>query len=523
MPGPWLSATRDPEAWRALEFSVGDYFEFIPYDSTHTRQGFVLAKVETVAPRSATGQWLETSFLAVSDGDLGWWLDSGGGAPSNWQFDVHLCKGGQRACTAKKRGRSLDFHADRVRQVFIGDLADQAIEWVKHSSTKKFVEEEVKKMAGDSLGGVARDAPHEGGLRFEVSPAKAAMPKGEGVLEALSELEKDLGNPRGRKRRKEVAKASAVEGERVDGQELRKKKKKKKKRRAASAPSHLPGKDGGWFGKQPAKRAFSASVSSSRSSSESEPDHEKSKKKKRAKKHKKEAKASKDRGPFGVGREVSYNDTCNISSESSEDRSVFREGPPSSSGKSLQLQLKEYHLKHPGRLAARLLQKMQIMVSKEGGPRRDSATSTPAVAVNWVLTVLLPLNKQALSIRQIREIRTLAQALDLIASGNSQSAADIIAQRLKALELSISDAGWSRAQFVELLEPEGPTLLDRDEMAMTSKELSTDLKMRRLQLGKGGKGDGKDPKGSRKGEKGDQGGKGDGKKGRKGKEQAPAN
>ena len=53
------------------------------------------------------------------------------------------------------------------------------------------------------------------------------MPKGEGVLEALSELEKDLGNPRGRKRRKEVAKASAVEGERVDGQELRKRRRRR--------------------------------------------------------------------------------------------------------------------------------------------------------------------------------------------------------------------------------------------------------------------------------------------------------
>ena len=56
---------------------------------------------------------------------------------------------------------------------------------------------------------------------------------------------------------------------------------------------------------------------------------------------------------------------------------------------------------------------------------------------------------------------------------------------------------------MELLDPEGPTLLDRDEAAMASKELSAQLKMRRLQFGKGD-GKGKDLKGNRKGEKGDQ-------------------
>ena len=131
------------------------------------------------------------------------------------------------------------------------------------------------------------------------------------------------------------------------------------------------------------------------------------------------------------------------------------------------------------------------MAGKEGGPTTLTTTSnkTPPVATNWVLTVLAPKN---LPVRLLREMRTLAVALDQIAAGKSHWAADTIA-RLKALELSQSDASWSRAQFIELLEPEGPTLLERSEAVLASKE---------WKLQGGGKGLGKsDQKGETKGGK----------------------
>ena len=160
------------------------------------------------------------------------------------------------------------------------------------------------------------------------------------------------------------------------------------------------------------------------------------------------------------------------------------------------MQLLEYAEKKPGRLAARLLQRMQAMVGKEGGPTTLTTTSnkTHAVATNWVLTVLVPKN---LPVRLLREMRTLAVALDQIAAGKAHSAADTIAQRLKALELSQSDASWSRAQFIELLEPEGPSLLERSEAVLASKEWGAELRMRKLQGG--GKGLGKSDPGKGKG------------------------
>ena len=57
---------------------MGVYLEIVPFDGSHTRQGTALAKALAIHPETLEGQWLEVSFLAVSDSDLEWWLNHGG-------------------------------------------------------------------------------------------------------------------------------------------------------------------------------------------------------------------------------------------------------------------------------------------------------------------------------------------------------------------------------------------------------------------------------------------------------------
>ena len=66
MPGPWISAATDPEAWKSSAIDVGDYLEFHAYDVSHT----VLGRVDKIEPRTSEGQWAEMTFLAVSDDHL---------------------------------------------------------------------------------------------------------------------------------------------------------------------------------------------------------------------------------------------------------------------------------------------------------------------------------------------------------------------------------------------------------------------------------------------------------------------
>ena len=57
-------------------------------------------------------------------------------------------------------------------------------------------------------------------------------------------------------------------------------------------------------------------------------------------------------------------------------------------------------------------------------------------------------------------------------------AADLITQCVKALEKSTVDAHWGSAQFLELPNPEGAGLLERDGEFFTSREFLNDFKLK---------------------------------------------
>lgn len=147
--------------------------------------------------------------------------------------------------------------------------------------------------------------------------------------------------------------------------------------------------------------------------------------------------------------------------------SLFRRPP---SGKSRQIQLLEYTEKHPGRLASRLL------ALEEGAlnPLSEPNNITPSTATSYFLTVMLPLHRERLNLRVQREMRTVAKSLDLIAMGEAQRAAGILAQRLMqsvgTLELVVDDQSWGRAAHIELLPAEGATLMEPDESWVATRE-----------------------------------------------------
>ena len=69
-----------------------------------------------------------------------------------------------------------------------------------------------------------------------------------------------------------------------------------------------------------------------------------------------------------------------------------------------------------------------------------------------------------------RELRSMCLILDLLASNQAPRAADLVAQRIKALERSMVDYDWWRAQHLELIPPVGATLIDREEDMMIARE-----------------------------------------------------
>ena len=148
-------------------------------------------------------------------------------------------------------------------------------------------------------------------------------------------------------------------------------------------------------------------------------------------------------------------------------------------------------------MAAKLLGRMRAMLNHEAAPSR--AEEPRPAAVQYVHRVLA----HTMGWRVQREMMTLAKALDLLAEGSSGAAADVIAQRMKALDLWSREGGsWERAEFLELIPPSASALAERSEDFMVAKEarlaVRAGIKGHGKEKGKGygkdkGKGYGKEP------------------------------
>ena len=98
------------------------------------------------------------------------------------------------------------------------------------------------------------------------------------------------------------------------------------------------------------------------------------------------------------------------------------------------------------------------------------------MASTYYHVVLYPAHRM-MGMRNGREAKTLCRALDLLAKRETGAAADLLCQRVKALEKSLGDGDWSRAQYLELLPPEGMTMVDRDEELMVQRENELQVKI----------------------------------------------
>ena len=71
--------------------------------------------------------------------------------------------------------------------------------------------------------------------------------------------------------------------------------------------------------------------------------------------------------------------------------------------------------------------------------------------------------------RTSRELQTLAEALDALASGRLPRVGDVLMQRFKALEASVTEGGWSVARRLELLPEAGVGLASLAERQAAAK------------------------------------------------------
>ena len=134
---------------------------------------------------------------------------------------------------------------------------------------------------------------------------------------------------------------------------------------------------------------------------------------------------------------------------------------------------------NPGVLLQRLLRLMREQVCSLSGEGEDEDALAP-VAMRFYLAVFLP-NHRELGEPELREIRTLCEALDGLLRGRTLETADLLAMRLKAAMLAAQEGMWQVARHLELLPPMQKHLpLNQEEETLIRRVEAGDLKLRDL-------------------------------------------
>jgi hypothetical protein len=123
-----------------------------------------------------------------------------------------------------------------------------------------------------------------------------------------------------------------------------------------------------------------------------------------------------------------------------------------------------------------MLQEMENAVGRDGESHQWKTYDAPPSAKSYFLRVL-KLSAPAIPQRNLREMQTCCTLLDHLATGRVNEAGDVIAQRLKALEVSNVDGHWKRAEQLELVAAETTSLVNRSELKLAQKEVEADWKV----------------------------------------------
>ena len=485
----WYAGGSDRAAWYGFKFVKGMVIEGALRDYEGRAQGTMLIEILEPISIDTHGHWVTASYLEASDPHMRWWMSSGEGAKIAQKGHYHFCEGPAIDCKVTKRG--LTIHLEKFRPIGQKEVGNQVPAWAFKSPSKatflrylksKTFEEEVKTLPGALPWKEDDESPERESTEDESEKGDLKKLLAQ-ARDQVALLEKRLTEEKKKPKKDDPGHGK----DKKDGKNKGVKKKKKKKQKDDSSSEPPPKKKD--TGKEKKRK---------RSPSPVEVVKKAAKKKKDAKKRseasssssseeadelfgetvpgpsKKKSSGSTDRGPFGGGEAVHYKDAS-----SSDEEQVFQEAPAVQKVSS-QVRLVQYAKKNPGRLSSRMLLKMAEESARGivGAMVTGQNEKTPPIAVHYLITMLIPQLGNRLNMRGQRELRTLCTAIDMLARKQPAQAADLLSQRVKAIEKATQDAHWGSAQYLELLPPEAGGLLDRAEEAFLNKEYLMELKLK---------------------------------------------
>ena len=130
-----------------------------------------------------------------------------------------------------------------------------------------------------------------------------------------------------------------------------------------------------------------------------------------------------------------------------------------------EMDIELFAVRHPGALFESACQAMLRFLSSRGEASQIEGSGEGRF-VNYLVTVFAARHPQiAVGVEQMREMRTLAEAMDSLAQGDIPRACDLLVQRFKSLELKASTGSSELGRCHELIPPEDVGLISEAERA----------------------------------------------------------
>ena len=457
MAGPWLGIGYDEEYLVHANWKAGDIVEVLGYDYDHNEQGSVIFVV--VGPGERPREFLG-NIVGTEDDYYTWWAFESGECehPSTFKMATTARESGK-----KVGGRYVNI-VSRWRVLGSGGVPDlSAVGWLR-KTLRDTVEGRIAEALPRARMPAAEGTP-EGALRPRLFGEVESKPRGRGVAGDLEDLRRSVDADRGRRHGPREGRGQPAEPERRSPERRRVYCREEEAPRARSGSDDrrpLPRRE------RPRSPRRQGDTRQARRPASPTPPVERGRRRS-------PAAAPRDGGPArdasrrrrspsrgGRGRR-------HESRSRSRSRSVFHDAS-SSSSRHTQARLLSWAKQHPGLLAARLLQSMEDRVGRDGEAGSWAADAMPAAAKSYYYRVLRVTHSHS-GLRSMREMATLCSLLDHLAKGRFMEAADVVGQRLKAVEAALVEGNWDRAQFLELVQQDGPLLAERGEQHMTAREL----------------------------------------------------
>ena len=111
----WFSGGESREKWFKFRFRLGQLIEGAVRYFDGKQQGTMLVEVTEAESTDSKGHWFKARYVQASDSHLRWWMTSGDGARLAKGCRYHCCDGSAADCSELKKGKGI--HFEKFREI----------------------------------------------------------------------------------------------------------------------------------------------------------------------------------------------------------------------------------------------------------------------------------------------------------------------------------------------------------------------------------------------------------------------